>query len=126
MATKNKGGRPSRITPEILLKLETAFSLGLNDEQACLFADKLPLSTFYAYCKKHPKFQELKEVLKKRPEMNAKTNIAKALENGDVDLSKWYLERKCKDEFSVKQDIGLNGKLSVPVFVGEDEFDSEE
>lgn len=125
MANK-KVGRPKKITPELLQKLEVAFSLGLNDEQARLFAGKLPSSTFYKYCQEHPEFMELKEALKQSPEINARANIAKALKDGDKDLSKWYLERKCKDEFSIKQDLGLSGKISVPVFIGEDEFDNDE
>ena len=37
--------------------------------------------------------------------MQAKLNVTEAIENGDVDLSKWYLERRNKDEFSQKQQI---------------------
>lgn len=126
MSDKKRVGRPKKITPAVLRKLEVAFSLGLNDKQARLFAGNLPASTFYDYCQEHPEFSELKELLKQSPEINAKTNIAKALKDGDKELSKWYLERKCKDEFSTKQDLGINGEINVPVFIGEDEFENDE
>ena len=31
-----------------------------------------------------------------------------------IELSKWYLERKCKDEFSTKQDVGVSGNINNP------------
>jgi len=35
----------------------------------------------------------------------AKFNILKELKDGDKETSKWYLERKAKEEFSLKQEI---------------------
>jgi hypothetical protein len=52
---QNKGGRPPKITDEVLGKLEQAFSIGCTDQEACSFADINP-STLYAYQKKKPKF----------------------------------------------------------------------
>ncbi len=43
------------MTPDTLAKLETAFSMGLPDEQACLYA-KIDPSTLYRYQEKNPKF----------------------------------------------------------------------
>ena len=125
MVQKKKRGRPTKMTEEVLGKLEYAFSKGLSDREACIYAGINP-DTLYSYCKKKNDFSERKEYLKDTPILNAKMNVAEGIEKGDKELSKWYLERKCKDEFSLKQDIGLNGKISVPVFIGEDEFDSDE
>ena len=38
-----------------------------------------------------------------------------ALENGDKDISKWYLERKNKEEFSLKQEIAADVKEQVTI-----------
>ena len=97
-------GRPTVITPEVLRKLEYGFMRGMTDVEACLYAE-ISKTALYEYCGKNPAFAERKEELKKHPSVQAKLNVTEAIENGDVDLSKWYLERRNKDEFSQKQQI---------------------
>lgn len=104
MAEKNKGGRPTVMTPEVIAKLEEGFMLGLTDLECCLYAG-ISKDALYDYCNKYPKFSERKEELKKNPSIKAKRNILEAINNGDTDISKWYLERKNKDEFSLKQEV---------------------
>ena len=101
---KNLVGRPTVVTPEVVAKLEYGFMRGMNDTEACLYAD-ISRSAFYDYCNKNPEFTDRKEELKKQPSVKAKLNVTEAIEQGDVDLSKWYLERRNKDEFSLKQEI---------------------
>ena len=98
---KNKGGRPTVMTPETVKKLEDAFIIGCTDEEACFYAN-ISKPTLYDYIKLHPEFSDRKEALKKSPSFKAKKNIVNALEEGDKETSKWYLERKNKDEFSTK------------------------
>ena len=52
-----------------------------------------------------------KELLKQRLVLKARTNIAEKINKGDIDVSKWYAERKRKDEFSTKteQTTIING-----------------
>lgn len=111
---KHAGGRPSVMTKDMLQKLELAFLKGLSDRQACHFAD-ISLQTLYNYCNKHPEYFERKEQLKLNPTIQAKLNVAEGIESGDVELSKWYLERKAKDEFSTKQEVGLSGEVNNPL-----------
>jgi hypothetical protein len=106
----NKGGRPTVMTDEVIQKLEYAFIHGLTDLEACLYAN-ISKSTLYNYCEENPAFLERKEALKQHPTAKARLNVTEAIENGDEDLSKWWLERKAKDEFSTKQTI--DGELSV-------------
>lgn len=106
----NKVGRPTVMTDVVIGKLEMLFAKGLSDREACLIADIHP-STLYDYCEKNPEFAERKELLKEQIKTKAKLNVAEAITNNDVDMSKWYLERKAKDEFSTKQTI--DGELSV-------------
>ena len=86
--------RPRKITKETVQKLEEGFLMGLSDREACIYAD-IAVSTLYDYCKKHKEFSERKELLK------------------DINLSLWYLERKCKDEFSPKQEITHSGTMDI-------------
>ena len=55
--------------------------------------------------------------MKRKPSTTAKLNIVEAIENGDTDLSKWYLERRNKDEFSLKQEISADVKESVTISI---------
>jgi hypothetical protein len=103
-------GRPSKMTPETLKKLENAFASGYTDEQACIFAD-ISMPTLYEYIKKNPNFHNKKELLKKRVDIQAKTNLVKKIKEGDDITSKWWLERKCKDEFSTKNETQLSGEI---------------
>lgn len=111
---KHAGGRPTKMTETVIKKLELAFLKGLSDREACQFAD-ITMQTLYNYCNKHPEYFERKELLKERPKIQAKLNVAEGIENGDIELSKWYLERKAKDEFSTKQEVGLTGEVNNPL-----------
>lgn len=108
--TKNKVGRPSVMTKTMIGKLEMLFAQGLSDREACLVANISP-STLYDYCNENPEFAERKELLKEQIKITAKLNVAEAIEKKDIDMSKWYLERKAKDEFSTKQEISGDIKI---------------
>ena len=117
----NKVGRPTIMTEPVLNKLTFAFARGLSDREACLYADINP-QTLYDYCKKNPAFAEQKELLKEQPKMKAKLNVTKAIEEENADISKWYLERKAKDEFSTKQEINadVNSEVTINIELSDD------
>ena len=90
-----EAGAPTKMTKEVVDKLEYAFMKGFNDEQASFHAG-IDKSTLYNYCKLHPEF-----------------NDSEAVESGSVLDSKWLLERKAKDEFSTRQETDF---ITVPTF----------
>lgn len=100
-------GRPTVMTEDTLRKLEEAFLMGLTDIEACLYAN-IGQSTLYDYCRDNTEFSERKEMLKQQPKIKAKINLTKSIDNGDLYDSRWYLERKAKEEFSTKQEIDNN------------------
>lgn len=108
--------RPTVMTPEVIAKLEEAFAWGCTDREACLHAD-IGMSTLYKYQDENPKFVDRKEALKDTPILLARKSVVKALPN-DPKLSIDYLQRKKKDEFSVKaeNDITLSGG-ATPILV---------
>lgn len=118
----NKVGRPTVMTDAVIGKLEVLFAMGLSDREACLIADVNP-STLYEYCNKNPDFAERKELLKEKPKTKAKINLSKAIEAEDLDASKWYLERKAKDEFSTKQEIkaDVDSDVIITIELSDDE-----
>jgi len=105
----NNIGRPKIIDDLKLQKLREAFMKGFTDVEACLYVGIAP-ATLYNYCNDNPKFLEEKEYLKEQPKIKAKLNLEDAIQNGDKDISKWYLERKSRNEFSLKQEIDLGNK----------------
>lgn len=105
-----KVGRPTVMTEEVVQKLEYAFMRGLTDIEACSYAD-ISRSTLHNYCEENPEFLHRKEELKQHPTAKARLNVTEAIEKGDADMSKWWLERKAKDEFSTKQTV--EGEIKV-------------
>ena len=107
---KKDTGRPTVMTPDIITKLEQAFSIGCSDDEACIYAD-ISRMTLHRYQKDNPEFCDRKELLKQKLVLKARTNIATKINEGDIDVSKWYAERKRKDEFSTKteQETKING-----------------
>lgn len=118
---ENKVGRPTVMTETMIGKLELLFAKGLSDREACHIAN-IALSTLYDYCNLNPEFAERKEALKDSPKINAKINVAEAIENKDIDMSKWYLERKAKEEFSAKQiiDADVSGGVNIRIELSDD------
>lgn len=96
---KNKGGRPTAMTKEVVRKLEEGFMKGLSDRQCSLYTG-IPYRTFRDYCERNPEFTERKEDLKDNVRMRARLNISQAIlddKNPNLSLSQWYSERRDED-----------------------------
>ena len=118
MAKKKKqAGRPPKIDKDTLGKLESAFKMGATDREACYYANINP-DTLYEYQKKNPNFTEQKEAWKQNPVLKAKHTIYKNLD--DAKTAQWYLERKCKEEFSTQSKLELESK-GINIVVADDE-----
>lgn len=111
-------GRPEAITPEILTKLEFAFSKSLTDVEASLYANISP-RTLYRYIEDNPEFWHRKEELKKQPNIKAKFNWIQKLEDWEYQASKEWLERKSRDEFSLKQEIDQKTDWTLTIKIKE-------
>jgi hypothetical protein len=112
--TKNKGWRPESITPEVLTKLEAGFMNSLTDEECCLYCNIAP-KTLYRYIEKNPAFWQRKELLKQKPNIKAKINKIKAINEWNTQESWWWLERKSKNEFSLKTEVEQNTNMDLKI-----------
>ena len=107
-------GRPTVMTLEVLAKLEEGFKLAFTDEQACSHAN-IGKDSLYDYIKKYPKFGEQKERWKRLVDNMAKAKLVESIQEGDPNSVKFWLERKCKEEFSTRQELtGADGKQLMP------------
>jgi len=118
---KNKVGRPEVITEEVIRQLDTAFSWGCSDLEACLHAN-ISKTALYDYQKDHPEFTERKELLKGNPVLQARASVVKKIQ-WDADLALKFLERKKKDEFSLKQEVAI--ETSEPIRIQIEKIDNE-
>lgn len=106
------GGRPPKMTPEHVRKLEEAFLLGCTDLEACLAAD-IGKTTLYKYCEEHPEFAERKEALKQNPLWKARGVVLNAITDGDLGAAQELLKRKEGSK------VALTGNNGGPVQVQE-------
>lgn len=121
-------GRPTVITDEVLQKLAYVFGLGGSIREACFYAD-IGETTYYNYVLENPEKKEYFEMLKEKPILAARTAVIKKIngqkaivdEHGnliqpyvspDADLALRYLERKRKEEFSVRTE-NINTNVTV-------------
>lgn len=104
----NKGGAPIAITPEIEQKLEEILRVGGTIAEACASAN-IAERTYYYRAKNDQKFLQKMEAAKIYSDVMAKRNVAKTIHEGNVDNSKWWLEKKVwKDSPTVLQQFNTN------------------
>jgi hypothetical protein len=101
---KHGAFRPTVMNAETITKLEQAFAIGCSQTEACAYA-QIAHSTLTKYLQISNGFRERMEQLQKTPILQAKQTLVGQLNN--IDTVKWYLERKCRDEFGNKQVVDL-------------------
>lgn len=114
-----KKGRPEDITQEKEDRIMAFFKMGLNDEEVCEQVGITP-TTLYNHQNRHPDFLEKKRLAKTNLVARARRELFSGLQSEDekirVDTAKWVLERRCKNEFSTRQEItGEDGESLAPV-----------
>ena len=103
-------GRPSVVTPDVVLKLEQAFAIDATVEEACSYAD-IARNTFYVYLEKNPEFKDRIDELRQRPILKARQTITRALD--DANHAFRYLEKKRRKEFGNSIDVTTDGEKIV-------------
>lgn len=104
MRKKIKKGRPLKITPFIVQKLEEAASVDASIAEMCFHAD-IAKGTYYAAIKRDPHLLDRLETLRQKPALQARLTLCKAMAQQDVHASQWYLERKRKAEFAPRSEV---------------------
>lgn len=89
--------RPSKRTPELVSKLEYAFSIGATVKEACLYAD-ISRDTYYKWCEGDSRFSDRMEQLQEHTIFVARESVYKGMKR-DPKLALDYLKSKKRDEF---------------------------
>lgn len=105
----DKGGRPTKYTPAVIGKLEIALNNGYNIVEACQYANIHP-DTYYDWLKTYPEFSDKMEIAKAMPNRKAKEVIAQAINAGDTNAAKYWLDRR-DPEFKQKGELDVNHGL---------------
>lgn len=102
---KSNAGRPTIFTKDVLDKLDQAYAMDCTDAEAALYAD-ISLAALLQHGVRHPEFVKRKHALKQRPFLIARNTIINGIKS-DADLALKYMERKKKDEFSVRNELDV-------------------
>jgi hypothetical protein len=86
--------RPTKLSDLIVKKLEEAFIVGSNVEEACFYAD-ISRQTFYNWIDDNPELLDRFNVLRRAPLLKARMTVSKALGN-DPKLAMEYLKHEWK------------------------------
>src|SRR5690349_21207215 len=99
-------GRKTVVTPEVVRKLEEAFSMDCTDEEACAFAG-IGERTYYDHKSSDEQFSQRMERAKRFAFVLAKKTIMIALNKEDGNLALKWLERRQRELYhtKVEQDV---------------------
>lgn len=103
---KKKAWRKPLINEEITKKMEDLFALDLPLQVVC---SQVGISdqTYYNECNRNPQFLGRMERAKNLVHVMAGRTVAKAIKDGDVQSSKWYLEHK-DERFKKDTKVAIN------------------
>lgn len=116
---KHAGGRPTVMTPMVIAKLETAFSLDSTVTEAIFYAG-ISKDAYYDFINANPEYTERFEALRNRLVLKARETIAREIGKSYAN-SMDYLTRKRKNEFSTRQELtGAEGTPLAPTLTDEE------
>lgn len=110
MSKKNKVGRPPSVTTKEVSKLEQAFAIGASVKEARNYA-KITKSSYYRFLEENPEYRERFEELRTSPILKALQTLYNDLD--DPDSAKWLLERRRKNEYSPRQEVGGEVRVNL-------------
>lgn len=92
------GGRPTVISDRVVRKLEAALRDGFNVSEACLVSG-VSRSVYYERKASDSVFADKMELAQKYVTIRAKKVVVQAIDDGNFNAAKWWLEHRERDEF---------------------------
>lgn len=112
--SKNKGGRPSGLTPAVLLRVMALAARGLNQTQICKIVKVRP-GTMIDWKRTNPKLTEAIEKGQAIGIARRLARIEKAAKAGSWQADAWYLERVHWQQFGRRDRAEISGPGGGPV-----------
>lgn len=109
--TGSNRGRPTELDSIIQQQLFNYLSIGTPIGKCCQLLG-IAESTVYNRMQWDKEFEKNVNLSRQTMSLKARNNVNKALENGNLQMTTWYLERKERDEFGNKVEIDQNVNLS--------------
>lgn len=106
---KRGEGRPSKMTPETVRKLEEAFANDCTVGEACLFAN-ISRTTYYEMLKENPAYSDRFDQLRESVPLKARNAIAKYVDQ-NFDTALRYMTKKRPEEFGDKMKLEHSGEI---------------
>jgi hypothetical protein len=120
MSKKKRGkGRPFKITPLIVQKMEEAASVDASVAELC-FHSGIAKGTYYAAIKRDKHLLDRLEALREKPCLQARLAMCRAMAKDNIEASKWYLERKRKKEFAPFTKVEHSGEMTLKNLIDSD------
>lgn len=91
-------GRPTVITPATVRLLKQAFKDGLSVSESC-FVSGIGRTAYYSHRSTDEAFANKMELAKAYVSIKAKKTVVQAIDTGNLNAAKWWLERKARNEF---------------------------
>ncbi|RKZ02780.1 hypothetical protein DRQ25_18330 [Candidatus Fermentibacteria bacterium] len=117
-----KIGRPTALVPIVVEKLEEALRWGATIEQACAHA-KIDRGTYHNHTKKDETFSTRMQYARNYVNLKAKHNVGVAIDEGDLNTSKWQLE---KTEYNKPQQANVQVNIANILQKEKEEFNLDE
>lgn len=121
--------KPGGMSTEVWNFIVEAWENGLSDREAAMRAMRETDFQITPYdiqkmVKENADIAQLKDFLSADITSQARLNIVNEIRDGNVAISKWYLERKAPDEFSSKAAVQFEGAVT-PVSIEEKQEEME-
>lgn len=116
-------GAHGKYTPEMVAEIIKHLEVGHTDKDACALAG-ISQDTFYEWIKVHPEFSEAV----KKARITAKDQCIKVVRKAAItswQAGAWFLERKYRDEFALRQELTGEGGNPIRVITVKSEPPAE-
>ena len=110
--TKRPPGRPVLVTELVVQKLEAIFQQDVTIEVACNYAG-IGVRTYHDHYAKDEDFRTRIDTARSFARIRAGKVVIDAIDKGDVNTAKWWLEKKHSKEFSPPKDDRPNNTLNI-------------
>ena len=111
---KNEGGRPTKLTEETVIKLESILKIGGTIEEACSYA-LISRETYYRWLKEDIGFMTKMEQAKHYSDIVAKNIVVDSMhKDRNLETAKWWLEKREFRQPILAQQFNINDmKLEI-------------